>query len=287
MPAIRVTVRPVLLLLGGLVLGAVFVAAYAASRTPRAPLTLGDVATLLPRGSEVHSFVRMDLDARLPSAVAVLAIIPRAPGVQETTYQTYVFAYDRWRQRYREVYTAALPGPVPMSVDAGRVLGQRDAAIFSALQDDGTQSYRIVGWGPGGVGVLYEGHVAGALRVADPLLIEQGPRQRALGWDGHGFRERPVPGTLPPTPRGITWHYSVRGDTILARSSSVVLGLRQPLRLEGARGGPIPIVLADSRLDLLETGYRARSPGTYTIRIWLPYLPIDQAYPLTVVVRNT
>ncbi len=287
MPAVRVIVRPIFLLLGGLVLCAVLVAVYAASRPPRALLTLGDMATFLPRGSEVHSFVRMDLDARLPSAVAMLASIPRAPGAQETTYQTYVFAYDRWRQRYRAVYTAPLPGPVPMSVDAGRVLGQRDAAIFAAQQDDGTQSYRIVGWRPGGVEVLYEGHVAGALRVVDPLLIEEGTRVRALGWDGRGFRERPVPKTLPPTPRGITWHYSVRGNTILSRNTSVVLELRQPLRLVGTRGGPIPIVLADSRLDVLETGYRARAAGTYTIRIWLPYLPIDQAYPLTVVVSDT
>jgi len=276
-------VRPLVVL----VLGAAFVALMVVGRTPRPPVTLGDVANLLPRGAEVHSLVHLNLTTRLPSAVAVLAIIPRAPGAVETTYETYLIAYDRWRQRYRVVYSAPLPGPVPISVEAARVLGSQDAAIFSARQDDGTQSYQVVGWRLGGVGVIHTGQVSGALLVAEPLLIEEGSRLRALGWDGRGFHERPIPTALPRTPHGLTWHYSVRGDRIFAGSSSIALDVRQPLRLEGARGGPIPMVLIDPRLDLLETGYRSRVPGTYTIRLWLPYLSIDQAYPLTVVVSDT
>ncbi len=286
MHTLRPVVRPVLILLGVVTVGAMF-AAYAASRTPSTPLTLAEVVGLLPRGSEVHSFVHLSLGVWLPSAAAVLVVIPRAPGSPETTYQTYVFAFDRWRQRYRAVYSAPLPGPIPVSVDAGRILGRLDVAIFSAIQDDGIRSYQLVGWRPGGVSVLYEGQLAGRLIVAEPLLIEDGPRRRALGWDGHRFREHPVPATLPLTSPGITWHYSVRGDTVQARNASVVLRPRQPLRLEGRRGGSIPIVIPDPRLDVLETGYRARSPGTYTIRILIPFLPIDQAYPLTVVVTGT
>jgi len=61
--------------------------------------------------------------------------------------------------------------------------------------------------------------------------------------------------------------------------------LRQPVRLALNGGGPTPVIIPDVRLDILEQGYRARKPGTYTIRILLPFAP-DQGITLTIVVES-
>ena len=53
----------------------------------------------------------------------------------------------------------------------------------------------------------------------------------------------------------------------------------------GSSGGPTPIIIPDARLDIVEQGYRARQPGTYTIRILLPSAP-DQGTTLTLLVEN-
>ena len=65
----------------------------------------------------------------------------------------------------------------------------------------------------------------------------------------------------------------------------VQVKLRQPVRLALSSGGPTPIIIPDARLDIVEQGYRARWPGTYTIRILLPSDP-DQGTTLTLLVEN-
>ncbi len=276
--------RDLLIVLGLAAVVGIVIAAIAWSRPPRTLLTVSEVQALLPPGSELHSLARLQLDGRPPPAVAVVAAIPRHPGAHAMTYQSFVFTYDRWRRRFRRAYSQPLPGPLPLSVDAGTLLGSRDAAIFAALQEDGTRSYRVVGSLLGTVSVIQEGWVAGNLVVADPLLIEDGDRRRALAWDGQRFSERPLPASLPPAYRGITWHYTVRKGAVVARTSSVQLHPRQPLRVDGGTGGPIAIVIPDARLDIAEAGYRARTPGLYTIRILIPFAPLDQAYQLKVLV---
>ena len=262
------------------------------TRPPAGPLTAGQVQNLLPPGSTLHSLVRLEMDGRPPLEVAALAAIPLYPGAQDFTYYTFVFAYDRWRQRFARAYAQPLQGPLPLSVDAGRVLGDREAAIFNALHEDGTRSYRVVGSVGRGITLIHEGRLVGKLVVAEPLLIEDGDRpfdqaqgrRRALAWDGRSFREDSSPPVVPPAPGGMTWRYTVRNGTVAARTSSVRLYPRQTLRLAASGGGPVAVVIPDARLDILENGFRARTPGTYTIRILIPFVPIEHQYTLTVLV---
>lgn len=248
------------------------------------PLSVSQIQRLLPQGSLLHSLARLEMDGRPPQEVAVVGVIPQYPGSSGSTYFAFVFGYDRWQKRFRALYAQPLSGPVPRPADAVRLLGPREAALFSALHDDGTLSYRIVGRARG-VRVLHEGRVHGRLLIADPLLVEEGPR-RALGWDGRVFRERELPAAIPHVPSGTTWRYRVLNGMIFARTSVAYLRPRQTLRLAGVGGGPIPIVLPDPRLDLVgDNVFRARHPGTYAISILIPFNPPEQAYRLTVIVE--
>lgn len=279
----RVRLRPELFLAAVGVLS-IAVGAVVWPRPPAAALTAGQIQNLLPPGSTMHSLVRLDMDGRPPMETAVVAGIPHYPGAKQIIYYSLIFAYDRRHRQTRRTYSQPQPGPLPLSVDAAKLLGDRDAAIFAALNEDGTRSYRVVGSTGRSVTVLHEGRLSGTLVFADPLLIEDGQPRRTFAWDGQRFRGNAPPAVLPPKRQGITWRYAVRNGTLVVRTSLVRLYPRQTLRLAASGGGPIAIVVPDTRLDVLESGYRARTPGTYTIRILIPFLPINQAFTLTVVV---
>lgn len=255
------------------------------TQLPGAQLTAGQVQELLPPGSTLHSFARVDLDGRPPQEVAVVAGVPRVPGGSFTYYE-FVFQYDPWRHRMVRAYAQPLSGPLALSVDGGRVIGNREAAIFVALHEDGVRSYRVVGSDGRSIRVLYAGHVMGRLFVADPLLIEASDPPRALAWDGRAFRGQPAPSSLPWARPGLLWRYSVRHGTVIARTAMVRLQPRQTLRLVATGGGSGAIVVPDLRLDVVENGgFRARVPGTYRIRLLIPFAPEDTPYVLTVIVE--
>lgn len=263
----------------------VTVAVIVWTRPPASPLTLTQVQNLLPPGSTLHSLVRLELDGRPPQEVAVVAAVPLRPGARDIAYYSFVFAYDRWRRRFVRAYEQSLPR-TPVSIDAGRLLGDRDAAVFTGLQDDATRFYRVVGLRGHQPRVVHEGLFSGVLIVADTFLIEDGVHRRALVWDGRRFGERTPPVYLTVA-QASTWRYGVRNGKVVAQTSTVRLVPRQVLHVARTGGGPTTAVVPDARLDLMEGGgYRARAPGIYTIRIVTPFVPVDQSYTLTVVVER-
>ena len=190
-----------------------------------------------------------------PLETAVVAVVPRYPAAADSDYLGFIVAYDTWRRRSERIYAQPLPGPIPLSPDAVLLGSGREAAVFSALRDDGTRVARVVGVVDGRVSVLEDETAAGLLA------------------------------TLPPAVPGVTWQYRTHAGTISARTFVVQVKLRQPVRLALSSGGPTPIIIPDARLDIVEQGYRARQPGTYTIRILLPSAP-DQGTTLTLLVEN-
>jgi len=258
-------------------------AAVAWTRPTPPPLSLTQVQRLLPAGGTMHSLARLDMDGRAPQEVAVVAIVPRHPGARDIVYYSAVFAYDRWHRQFTRIYEALLPS-TPISVDAGRLLGHRDAAVFAAVLPDGTWSYRVVGSVHGRVAVVHEGRVKGRTFIADPFLIEEGERPRVLIWEGRRFGERPHVDFTPAPSR--TWRYGLRNGKVVASTSMVRLVPRQILHVARAGGGPSTSVIPDVRLDVVEGGgYRTRAPGIYTIRVASPFVPGDAAYVLTLVVN--
>jgi hypothetical protein len=253
------------------------------TRPPDSPLTLTQVQRLLPLGSTLHSLARLELDGRPPQEVAVVVIVRLHPEARAITYYSFVFAYNRWHREFVRVYEQSLP-PIPVSVDAGRLLGDRDAAVFGGLDRHGTRFYRVVGWWNNKVRVVHEGRLSGNILVGDGLLIEDGIPRRVLVWDGHRLSQRPPQVYLTVT-RASTWRYSVRNGKVVAHTSTVDLVPRQVLHVTRAGGGPTTAIVPDARLDLVEGGgYRARAPGIYAIRIVTPFVPVDQSYTLTVVI---
>lgn len=249
------------------------------------PLSANQVLALLPQGSSVHSLVRLEMDARPPSEVAVVARIPSFPRSTEFAAEARLYQYDRLRRHFTTAYRAENPGAVPFSADAARVLAGRDAAVFSGLHDDGTLGYRIVGLVRGRAAVLREQRLAGTVHLVEPAVIERrGEAVHALRWNGGSWIPDGTARTIPEAPAGVTWRYAVRNGQVLARTNVVHLRRRQPLRVLAAGGGPATVVLADSRLDVVEAGFRQREPGTYRIRIVTGFTPPDAAYVLTVVV---
>ena len=77
----------------------------------------------------------------------------------------------------------------------------------------------------------------------------------------------------------------MRNGEVVARTSTVRLRVRQTLRVQASGGGPASVVLPDPRLDLAESGFRARTPGRYRIRVVTGLLPVEEAYSLTVIVE--
>lgn len=249
------------------------------------PLSVTQIQGLLPRGSLLHSLARLEMDGRPPQEVAVVGAIPQYPGSSASTYYGFLLGYDRWQRRFRTLHAQAMPGPVPHPADAIALGGPREAALFSALHDDGTLAYRIIGLARA-VRVLQEGRVHGRLLVAGSVLVEEGSPQRALAWDGRAFRERTLPVPISPPPAGTTWRYRVQNGVILARTPLVFLRPRQSIRLARVGGGPVPVILPDLRLDLIaDNVLRARHPGTYAISILIPFNPPEQTYRLTLIVE--
>lgn len=221
------------------------------------PPTFGanQVLARLPRGASIHSLLRADLDGRNPPEIAAVARIPAFPGAPEIVQTALIFRYDRLRREFVAVYRAAAPGRVPFSVDAVNVASGREVVIFSGLNDDGTRAFEAVG--------LTRGRGA-------PL--PQSIARRAL---------RDIPEPVPT----VTWRYVVRNGEVVARTSTVRLRVRQTLRVQASGGGPASVVLPDPRLDVVESGFRARTPGRYRIRVVTGLLPVEAAYSLTVIVE--
>ncbi len=249
------------------------------------PLSVNQVSALLPPGSSVHSLVRLDMDGRPPSEVAVVARIPPFPGARGLTATALLYRYDRPRRRYTAVYRAPAPGAVPFSADAGRLLAGRDAAVFSGLHDDGTLAYRIVGLVRSRTVVVREQRLAGTLHLAEPVVIEaRSDAVEAVRWNGGSWVADRPPEALPEVPSTVTWRYALRNEQVVARTNVVHLRPRQPLRVLPVGGGPATIVLPDARLEVVEAGFRQREPGTYRIRIVTGFTPPEAAYVLTVIV---
>lgn len=254
-------------------------------RAGAASLTANQVLVRLPTGSSVHSLVRLDMDGRAPAEAAVVARVPAYPGSRDTAYTAMLFRYDRWRRTFTQIYQSPTPGTVPFSADAARLLNGRDVAIISGLHDDGTRSYRLIGMAGRRAIVLREQRFTGTLAFAEPLLVEQsteGPR--AYRWSGRTWLEESSPGTIGGTLPAVTWRYAVRNGEVVARANVQRLRPRQPLRVLAVGGGATSVVVPDSRLDVVEAGFRQREPGTYRIRIVTGLKALDQAYTLTVIV---
>lgn len=262
------------------------------SRRPQVPLSIAQIQDLLPAGSVLHSLARLEMNGRPPREVAVVAGVPSVPGAGVYTYYGFIFARDRWRGRIVSAYTSPLPGTLPLSVDAGGLIGKHEAALFGAAHDDGAASYRVVAMRRSGRAQVLELHTTGRLIVIDPVLVEVVRRpdrplaERILAWNGRRFQGRAdlMPVRLPPPSR--TWYFGVRNRLITAPVSVVRLQVRQSLRVSGSGPGrPGAIVVPDQGLDQVESGYRARQPGTYRIRFLLPFLSQD-AFVLTVIVED-
>ncbi len=220
---------------------------------PAAP-PAAEVLGLLPRGSLLARLVRLEATGVPPLETAVVAAVPQFPGAAGSVYYGFVLAYDRWRRHVTRVYAEPLPGPIPVSPDAGQIDRRREAAIFSALHADGSRVDRVVG--------VVRGRW-GSLDAATSSRILAG---------------------RPHSPAGVTWRFRARAGVLTAQSRVLRVRVRQPVRIVPSGGGPAPIIIPDSRLDVIEQGYRAREPGTYTVRVLLPFAP-DQGFTLMLVVE--
>lgn len=214
----------------------------------------GQLLARLPGGATVHSLLRAELDGRGPAEVAAVARIPAFPGARESVYTALVFRYNRLRRVYAEAYRAPAPGRIPFSVDAVALGRGREGVIFSGLYDDGTRAVSVLAAADGGIRPLSEAQARAALA------------------------------RLPAPVPAVTWRYAVRNGAVVARTSVVRVRIRQTVRVQPAGGGPASVVLPDPRLDVTESGYRARMPGRYRIRVVTGLLPPEEAYSLTVVV---
>jgi hypothetical protein len=215
----------------------------------------GQVLARLPGGSSIHSLVRAELDGRGPSEIAAVARVPAFPGAHQTLYTALIFRYDRLRRAYVEVYRAPSPGRVPFSVDAAAGGQRREVAIFTGLNDNGTRAVQAITLGRGN---------------GRPL-----PEEEA----------RAVVAGLPPALPAVTWRYAIRNGIVVSRTPVVRIRVRQTLRVQASGGGPASVVLPDPRLDVTESGFRARTPGSYRIRVVTGVVPVEQAYVLTVLVE--
>jgi hypothetical protein len=237
--------------------------------------------------------MRLEMNSRRPQEVAVVAGVPQMPGSAAYKYVGLILAYDPWRRRFARVHAEDLPGAVPLSVDGGQLIDGRDAALFAAAHDDGDSTYRVIAMPRRTFAIVHSASVAGRAVAIDSFLVELvrvadgPPRQRILVWDGQRFRQRADAGPVPLPPQGRTWYYGVRNGEIKAPASVVHLRVRQPLRVTGTGPGrPGAIVIPDPRLDLVESGYRARDPGSYRIRLLLPLRSAETGFTLTLIVGD-
>src|SRR3990172_9467180 len=277
---------------GSLTLGAgVIVATLAAlgavwwTRPPSNLIATAQILGPLPVRSRLHSLVQVDLDGGAPLEAAAIVMIPPFPGEGASAYTEIIVQHNRWRRRFEIVFQRPLSGMVPVSVDAGRILGNRDGVLFQGVTDEGRWSFHVVGQATGRIVVLTEGDSLERVTLADPLVIDRGSGQ-ALEWNDERFVPRPLPAFTTP-PAGLTWRSAMRSGVVMARTSRLVLALRQTLRLHRVGGGTTPIVVADPHLDVVENGFRARQPGTYSIRLLSPFTLTEEVYVLTVIVSDT
>src|SRR5438552_15724029 len=103
-----------------------------------------------------------------PLETAVVAVVPRYPGAADSAYVGFIVAYDAWRRRPERIYAQPLPGPIPLSPDAALLGSGREAAVFSALRDDGTRVAHVVGIVNGRIRVLEDETAAGLVATLPP-----------------------------------------------------------------------------------------------------------------------
>ena len=233
----------------------VIAAAAVWTQPPSLPPSVGQIQDLLPVASVIRGLIRVEMNGTSPLETAVVAVVPRYPGAAESSYVGFIVAYDEWRRRPERIYAQPLPGPIPLAPDAVPLDGGREAAVFSALRKDGIWVSRVLSLEHGRLRILDEGNAARVLAA------------------------------VPPALPGVTWRYRTHAGVITAQTLWLQVKPRQPVRLALNGGGPTPVIIPDVRLDILEQGYRARKPGTYTIRILLPFAP-DQGITLTIVVES-
>jgi len=234
---------------------AIIVAAAVWTRPPSRAPSVGQIQELLPPASIIRELIRLEMNGTPPLETAVVAVVPRYPGAADSTYIGFIIAYDEWRRRPERIYAQPLPGPIPLAPDAVPLGGGREAAVFSALREDGIRVSRVLSLEHGRLRILDEGTAARVLAA------------------------------VPPALPGVTWRYRTHAGVITAQRLWLQVKPRQPVRLALNGGGPTPVIIPDVRLDVLEQGYRARKPGTYTIRILFPFAP-DQGITLTIVVES-
>jgi len=256
----RRLLRRVLVL--GLVAAAVLtlVLRWRATPPPAPPLT-----SLLPRGSAITSQARVELDGRPPFEIAATVFIPTSPRAPADLAHALIAGYDRWRHRWRILLLSPLAG-IPTSLEAGALLGRREAVVFPAYAADATVYYRVITLRWGRAVVLYAGQARGPVEVVRGVIAERDPRNpRGLRWDGRAFRAVPAP---PPLPAALVWRYwTDRTGYPHAETNTVFLVPGQRLVPVRNGGGPAVVPIPDGRLDVLGAVFRPRQPGTYSLTI--------------------
>jgi len=250
-------------LAAGLIVGlpAVVLLARWQSPVPSVPPLL----SLLPRGTAVTSQARVELDGRPPVELAATVLIPVYPGATTDRAHGVVAGYDRWRRRWRVLLLTSIAGS-HRPLEAGPVLGTREVVLFSAYGLDGNVQYRVFGLRWGRLTQVYAGRAAGKVEVVRGLIVERGPvSPRALRWTRGAFQPVPPPPAIPPP---VFWRYwTDRNAVVHAQTTMVSLVPGQRLIPTRTFGGPTVILIPDPNLDTLSGTYRARRPGTYTLRI--------------------
>jgi hypothetical protein len=253
--------------LARLALGAVLVTVLAGGvaltwwrATPPAPPPL---SLLLPRGSVVTSQARVELDGRAPAEIAATAYLPAFPGGAANMRRAVVAGYDRWRHRWHLLLLLPLT-QIPGSLQAGPLLGGRDAVVFPEYAIDGTVRYRVVGLRRGRPVVLHVGQTRGSVEVVRGVIAERDPAgARGLLWDGRRFRPVPPP---PPIPPALVWRYWTDREGIPhGETDLVVLVPGQRLVPLRQGGGPTVVPIPDANLHVLDGAFRAHRPGTYSV----------------------
>ncbi|MDQ7849083.1 MAG: hypothetical protein QN152_06545 [Armatimonadota bacterium] len=230
-----------------------------------APPASPPLSTLLPPGSVVTSQGRVELDGRPPQEIAATAYLPAYPEGPANLRRAVLAGYDRWRRRWRLLMLLPL-AQIPASLQAGPLLGGRDAVVFPEYATNGTVRYRVVGLRRGRPVVLHVGQSRGTVEVVGGVIAERDPAgARGLRWDGRRFRPVPPP---PPVPPALVWRYWTDRDGVPhGEADLVVLVPGQRLVPVRQGGGPTVVPIPDANLHVLDGAFRAHRPGTYSVII--------------------